>query len=79
MALDMVDVASGNQVLLEHLMADFCHAQGNQAKIVAELQSGLHNPIGPNHVFLPIEDGQGFNLKRHLDFLACGHKPIAKK
>jgi hypothetical protein len=37
MALDMVDVASGNQVLLEHLMADFCHGQGNQAKVVVEL------------------------------------------
>jgi hypothetical protein len=63
MALDMVDVANGNQVFLEHLMANFCHAQDNQAKVVAELQSGLHNPIGPNHVLLPIEDGQGFSLK----------------
>jgi hypothetical protein len=51
MALDMVNVASGNQVLLEHLMANFCHAQGNKTKVVAELQSGLHNPIGPNRVF----------------------------
>jgi hypothetical protein len=35
MALDLVDVANGNQVLLEHLMAKFCCAQGNQAKVVA--------------------------------------------
>jgi hypothetical protein len=60
-------------------MADFCHAQGNQAKVVAKLQSGLHNPIGPNLELLPIEDGQRFSLKRHLDFLARWHKPIAKK
>jgi len=79
MALDMVDAISGNQILLEHLMADFHHAQGNQAKVVAKLQSGLHNPIGSNLVLLPIEDGQGFNFKQHFDFLAHGHKPIAKK
>jgi hypothetical protein len=36
MALDMVDATSGNQVLLEHLMAYFHHAQGNQTKVVAE-------------------------------------------
>jgi hypothetical protein len=30
-------------------------------------------------VLLPIEDGQEFSLKQHLDFLARGHKPIAKK
>jgi hypothetical protein len=37
MALDMVDAASGNQVFLEHLMANFCRAQGNQRKVVAKL------------------------------------------
>jgi hypothetical protein len=37
MALDMVDATSGNQVLLEHLMANFCFAHGNQAKVVVEL------------------------------------------
>ncbi len=79
MALDMVDAVSGNQVFLEHLMADFHHAQGYQAKVVVELHNGLHNPIGPNHVLLPIEDGQGFSHKQHLDFLAYGHKLIAKK
>jgi hypothetical protein len=79
MALDMVDATSGNQNLLEHLMADFRHAQGNQVKVVAKLQSGLHNPIAPNLVLLPIEDGKGFNFKQHLDFLAHGHKLIAKK
>jgi hypothetical protein len=79
MSLDMVDVVSGNQVFLKHFMADFHHAQGNQAKVVAELQSGLHNPIGPNPMLLPIEDGQEFSLKQHLDFLARGHKPITKK
>jgi hypothetical protein len=36
MALDMVDAVSGNQVFLEHLMADFHHVQGNQAKVVVE-------------------------------------------
>ncbi len=44
MTLDMVDEANGNQIFLEHLMADFCRAQGNQTKVVAKLQSGLHNP-----------------------------------
>jgi hypothetical protein len=58
MALDMVHVARGNQVFLEHLMANFCHAQGNQAKVVAKLQTGLHNPKGPNLVLLPIKNGQ---------------------
>ncbi len=57
------------------LMSNFCYAQGNQAKVVAKLQSELHNPIGLNLVLLPIENGQGFNFKRSLDFLACGHKP----
>jgi hypothetical protein len=79
MALDMVDVASGNQIFLEHLMIYFHHAQDNQTKVVVELQIRLHNPIGPNLVLLPIKDGQGFSFKRHLDFLAHGHKPIAKK
>jgi len=79
MALDMLDATSGNQNLLKHLMADFHHAQSNQAKVVAKLQSGLHNSIAPNLVLLPIEDGQGFNFKQHLDFFAHGHKPIAKK
>jgi hypothetical protein len=37
MALDMADTTSGNQVLLEHLMVDFCYAHGNQAKVVVEL------------------------------------------
>jgi hypothetical protein len=63
MTLDMVDEANGNQILLEHLMANFHCAQGNQTKVVAKLQRGLHNPIGPNLVLLPIEDGQGFSLK----------------
>jgi len=63
LTLDMVEATSGNQVFLEHLMVDFHHAQGNQAKVVVELQSGLHKPIGPNPMFFPIEDGQGFNLK----------------
>ncbi len=63
MALDMVDVTNGNQVIFQHLMTNFCYAQGNQAKVVAKLQSELHNPIGPNLVLLPIEDGQRFNLK----------------
>jgi hypothetical protein len=53
-------------------MADFHHAQGNQAKVVVELHNGLHNPISPNHVLLPIEDGQGFNFKKHLDFWLMG-------
>jgi hypothetical protein len=75
----LVDTINGNQVLLEHLMVDFCHALGNQAKVVAKLQCGLHNPIGSNLVLLPIKDGQGLNLKQHFDFLACGHKLIAKK
>jgi hypothetical protein len=79
MALDMVDAASGNQVLFEHLMADFHRAQGNQAKVVVELHNGLHSPIGPNHVLLPIKNGKRFNLKQHFDFLAHGHKPIAIK
>jgi hypothetical protein len=35
MALNMVDSANGNQVFLENLIVDFCHAQGNQAKVVA--------------------------------------------
>jgi hypothetical protein len=60
-------------------MVDFHHAQGNQTKVVVESQNGLHNPIGPNLIFLPIEDGQEFRLKWHLDFVAHGHKPIAKK
>jgi hypothetical protein len=77
--LDTVDATSGNQVLLEHLMVDFCHAQSNEATVVAKLQSGLHNPIGPNPMLLPIEDGQVFSLKQHLDFLAHGHKPITTK
>jgi len=47
----------------QHLMANFCHAQGNQAKVVAKLQTGLHNPIGPNLVLLQIKNGQQFNLK----------------
>jgi hypothetical protein len=63
MALDMLDEANRNQILLEHLMVDFCHAKGNQTKVVAKLQSGLHSPISPNLVLLPIEDGQGFSLK----------------
>jgi hypothetical protein len=63
MALDMVDATNGNQVLLEHLMANFHHAQGNQTKVVVELHNGLHNPIGPNHALLPIEDRQRFSLK----------------
>jgi hypothetical protein len=79
MTLNMVDVVNGNQVFLENLMIYFRHALGNQAKVVVESQNGLHNPIGPNLVFLPIEDGQEFNLKRHLDILTRGHKPIAKK
>jgi hypothetical protein len=79
MALDIVDVANGNQIILEHLMPNFCHSQGNQVKVVAKLQSGLHNPIGPNIVLIPLEDGQGFSLKQHLDFLALGHKLIARK
>ncbi len=33
-ALDMVDATSENQVLLEHLMANFCCAHGNQAEVV---------------------------------------------
>jgi hypothetical protein len=37
MALDMVDAISGNQVLLEHLMANFHCAQGIQAKVAAKL------------------------------------------
>jgi hypothetical protein len=37
MALDMVGVATRNQVLLEHLMVGFCHAQTNQAMVVVEL------------------------------------------
>jgi hypothetical protein len=44
-----------------------------------KLWCGLYNPIGPNLVLLPIKDGQGFNRKQHWDFLALGHKPIAKK
>ncbi len=79
MALDTEDAANGNQVFLKHLMTNFCYAQGNQAKVVAKLQCGLHNPIGSNLVLLPIKDGQRLNLKQHLEFLACGHKPIAKK
>jgi hypothetical protein len=63
MALHMVDATNGYQVLLEHLTTNFCCAQGNQTKDVVELHNGLHNPIGPNHVFLPIEDGQEFSLK----------------
>jgi hypothetical protein len=55
MALDMVDVTNGNEVLLEHLMANFHCAQGNQTKVVVELHNGLHNPIGPNHVLLLIK------------------------
>ncbi len=35
--LDMVDVANGNPILLEHLMADFHGAQSNQAQVVKEL------------------------------------------
>jgi hypothetical protein len=33
----MVDVANGNPILLEHLMADFHGAQNNQTKVVAKL------------------------------------------
>jgi len=38
MALDMVDVSSGNQILFKYLMANFYRAQGNQTKVVANLQ-----------------------------------------
>jgi very-short-patch-repair endonuclease len=37
MTLNMVDATSGNQVLLERLMVDFCCAHDNQAKVVVEL------------------------------------------
>jgi hypothetical protein len=37
MTLDMVDAISGNQIFLEHLMANFRRAQGNQTKVVAKL------------------------------------------
>jgi len=37
MALDMVDATNGNQVLFEHLMVDFCCAQGNLTKVVVKL------------------------------------------
>jgi len=37
MALHMVDATSGNQVLLEHLMANFYSTHGNQAKVMVEL------------------------------------------
>jgi hypothetical protein len=56
MALDMVDATNGNQIIFQHLMKVFCYAQGNQTKVVAKLQSELHNPIGPNIVLLLIED-----------------------
>ncbi len=59
MALDMVDATNGNQVLLEQLMVDFHQAQGNWANVVVELHNGLHNPIGPNHVFYQLKMDKG--------------------
>jgi hypothetical protein len=37
MTLDILDETNGNQILLEHLMANFPCGQGNQAKVVAKL------------------------------------------
>jgi hypothetical protein len=37
MTLNMVDVTSGNQILFEHLIVDFCCAHDNQTKVAIEL------------------------------------------
>jgi hypothetical protein len=78
MTLDMVDATNGNQVFLKHFMADFHLAQGNQTKVVAELQNGYITPYAQTLCFYQLKMDKGLALNNTWTFWLVGTSQLQK-
>lgn len=69
LAIEVVDVAKGDNFLLKHLLADLHIVRGKQQTLLAQVKHGLVEPSQPDVHFTPNEDGSNMSLKRRRDFL----------
>ena len=69
LAKGVMDAATGDTFLLEHLVADLHIVRGKQETLLAQIKHGLVSPSQPGVHFQPNEDGQNMSLKWRKDFL----------
>jgi hypothetical protein len=70
LAAEFLEVASGDTLLLKHLLADFHVVRGKQQTLLAQIRHGVVEPSQPDVHFRPNDDGCNMSLKCKKDFLA---------
>jgi hypothetical protein len=69
----------GDEVMMQHLIADLNQALGRLRTLKAEMNSGTVHPMAGSPHFSPVNDGKGFKLGRYKDFLERPKSSVARR
>ena len=69
----------GDQVMMQHLVADLNQTLGRLKTLKAEMNSGTVHPMATSPHFSPVNDGKGYKLGRYKDFLERPKSTVARR
>ena len=69
----------GDEVMMQHVIADLNQTLGRLRTIKAEIKLGTVHPMAGTPHFSPVKDGKGFKLGRFKDFLEKPKSSVARR